>query len=281
MPITTEVGFTASGSFGDKPTLTFPAKTGPPAKTTTKILTQGTGKVVAKNDLLVADYLGQVWGGKVFDNSYDRKAPTGFTIGAGKVIPGWDSTLVGVKAGSPHRGLPIRRPTATARRPAAGRHQGHRHAGVRRRRHRVVRQDGRRRPQGVGADAAGERPAGDRRDDRLAEDHHPERRTAAHRGQGRPRRQGHRQGGDRGHDRRAVRRGLVGRQARRLDLDQRVARGLLGHRDGPAARSTSSRACRSAAACCSIRPSTTNGQAATVFVVDLIGIPQSAKQARG
>jgi peptidylprolyl isomerase len=91
---------TATGSYGDKPTLTFPTKTGPPTKVTTKILHQGTGKVVAKNDLLVADYLGQIWGGKVFDNSYDRKAPTGFTIGAGKVIPGWDTTLVGVKAGT-------------------------------------------------------------------------------------------------------------------------------------------------------------------------------------
>jgi peptidylprolyl isomerase len=91
---------TASGSYGDKPTLTFPAKTGPPTKVQTKILKQGTGPVVAKNDLLVADYLGQIWGGAVFDNSYDRKAPTGFTIGAGKVIPGWDSTLVGLKAGT-------------------------------------------------------------------------------------------------------------------------------------------------------------------------------------
>jgi peptidylprolyl isomerase len=65
-----------------------------------KVLVQGSGPVVAKNDLLVADYLGQIWGGKVFDNSYDRKAPTGFTIGAGKVIPGWDKSLVGLKAGT-------------------------------------------------------------------------------------------------------------------------------------------------------------------------------------
>jgi peptidylprolyl isomerase len=90
----------ATGGYGDKPTLTFPTKTGPPTKVQTKILVQGTGPVVAKNDLLMADYLGQIWGGKVFDNSYDRKAPTGFTIGAGKVIPGWDSTLVGLKAGT-------------------------------------------------------------------------------------------------------------------------------------------------------------------------------------
>jgi peptidylprolyl isomerase len=91
---------TATGAYGVKPTLTFPTKTGAPTKLATKILVQGTGPVVAKNDLLVADYLGQIWGGKVFDNSYDRKAPTGFTIGAGKVIPGWDKTLVGLKAGT-------------------------------------------------------------------------------------------------------------------------------------------------------------------------------------
>jgi peptidylprolyl isomerase len=91
---------TASGKYGDKPTLTFPTTTGAPTKLSSKVLVQGTGPVVAKSDLLVADYLGQIWGGKVFDNSYDRKAPTGFTIGAGKVIPGWDKTLVGLKAGT-------------------------------------------------------------------------------------------------------------------------------------------------------------------------------------
>ena len=91
---------TVSGTYGDKPTLTFPKTTGAPKTLQSKVLVQGTGPVVAKNDLLVADYLGQIWGGKVFDNSYDRKAPTGFTIGAGKVIPGWDKTLVGLKAGT-------------------------------------------------------------------------------------------------------------------------------------------------------------------------------------
>ncbi|MDX6231028.1 MAG: peptidylprolyl isomerase [Frankiales bacterium] len=99
LPAGTELP-TATGKYGDKPTLTFPAKTGAPTKLSSKVLVQGTGPVVAKNDLLMADYLGQIWGGKVFDNSYDRKAPTGFTIGAGKVIPGWDKALVGLKAGT-------------------------------------------------------------------------------------------------------------------------------------------------------------------------------------
>jgi peptidylprolyl isomerase len=90
---------TVAGGYGSKPTFTFPGKT-PPAALESKVLRKGTGKPVAKGDLLVADYLGQVWQGSVFDNSYDRKAPAGFVIGAGKVIAGWDDVLVGVNAGS-------------------------------------------------------------------------------------------------------------------------------------------------------------------------------------
>jgi peptidylprolyl isomerase len=88
-----------SGSYGDKPTLTFPSSE--PSKTLQKqVLSEGNGAPVAKGDLLVADYLGQIWKGKVFDNSYDRKLPAAFPIGVGQVITGWDEGLVGVKAGS-------------------------------------------------------------------------------------------------------------------------------------------------------------------------------------
>ncbi len=90
---------TVSGSYGDKPTMSFPGGK-PPATLEHKVLHAGTGPAVARGDLLVADYLGQIWKGKVFDNSYDRKQPAAFPIGVGKVIPGWDKTLVGVKAGS-------------------------------------------------------------------------------------------------------------------------------------------------------------------------------------
>jgi peptidylprolyl isomerase len=90
---------TVKGDYGSKPTFTFPGPK-PPTKLVSTVLHQGTGKTVQKGDLLVADYLGQVWKGSVFDNSYDRKQPAGFVIGTGKVIPGWDSVLVGVKAGS-------------------------------------------------------------------------------------------------------------------------------------------------------------------------------------
>ena len=89
---------TATGGLGTKPTLTFP-KT-PPNTLQRKILVQGDGATAAKGDFLVTNYLGQIWGGKVFDNSYDKKTTATFQIGAGKVVPGWDTALVGMKAGS-------------------------------------------------------------------------------------------------------------------------------------------------------------------------------------
>jgi peptidylprolyl isomerase len=90
---------TVAGSFGSKPTITFPK--GKPSATLQKsLLTTGTGPVVKSGDLLIVNYLGQVWRGAVFDNSYDRHVATGFPIGTGKVIKGWDTTLVGLHAGS-------------------------------------------------------------------------------------------------------------------------------------------------------------------------------------
>ncbi|GAC1611855.1 MAG: hypothetical protein NVS3B26_28890 [Mycobacteriales bacterium] len=90
---------TVSGQFGTKPVFTFP-KSAPPTTLKSATLRTGSGPVVARGDLLVADYLGQVWRGAVFDNSYDRHTAAGFVIGTGKVIPGWDQLLVGVRAGS-------------------------------------------------------------------------------------------------------------------------------------------------------------------------------------
>src|SRR5664279_686837 len=90
---------TASGVFGQKPTLTFPSSAPPPSLQRV-VLSEGTGPVTKKGDWLITNYLGQVWGGKVFDNSYDRKATSAFQIGKGKVVPGWDTALVGVPVGS-------------------------------------------------------------------------------------------------------------------------------------------------------------------------------------
>lgn len=90
---------TASGKFGEKPTLTFDGSPAP-AELQVEVLEKGDGPVVKAGDQLSCNYLGQVWDGAVFDNSYDRGEPLVFPIGMGWVIEGWDEALVGQTIGS-------------------------------------------------------------------------------------------------------------------------------------------------------------------------------------
>jgi FKBP-type peptidyl-prolyl cis-trans isomerase len=97
-------GVKVTGAFGQKPTLSVPGGSAP-AKLNSEVLSQGNGPAVASGQTIVVNYLGQTWEPKdgkpnVFDNSFDRKQPVNFLIGKGQVIPGWDKTLVGKKAGS-------------------------------------------------------------------------------------------------------------------------------------------------------------------------------------
>lgn len=101
---------TATGSFGDKPVLTFPDAAAP-AELVVEVLERGEGEVVEASQTIEVNYLGQVWGGATFDNSYDRGSTIQFPIGVGVVIAGWDSGLVGQQVGSrvlvsipPHEG---------------------------------------------------------------------------------------------------------------------------------------------------------------------------------
>jgi peptidylprolyl isomerase len=90
-----------SGEFGQKPKITVAKDTAPSKKLDYTVLSEGDGPEVKKGELLTANYLGQIWrDGKVFDNSYDRGAPSSFPIGVGGVITGWDEGLVGKKIGS-------------------------------------------------------------------------------------------------------------------------------------------------------------------------------------
>ncbi|GAB2786478.1 FKBP-type peptidyl-prolyl cis-trans isomerase [Streptomyces chlorus] len=91
---------TAGVKFGEKPTV---AKgSGDPSKDlAVKTVIAGGGRAIAENDFVVAHYLGQVWStAKVFDNSYDRKAPLAIQLAQGSVIDGWRYGLTGKKAGS-------------------------------------------------------------------------------------------------------------------------------------------------------------------------------------
>jgi FKBP-type peptidyl-prolyl cis-trans isomerase len=83
------------------PTITIPAKVTPPTALQVKTLIKGTGATVAKGQSLVVQYTGVNWRTtKVFDSSWARKAPYTVVIGAGQVIKGWDTGLVGQTVGS-------------------------------------------------------------------------------------------------------------------------------------------------------------------------------------
>ncbi|MCF4120038.1 FKBP-type peptidyl-prolyl cis-trans isomerase [Antribacter sp. KLBMP9083] len=82
-----------------KPELSFPEGSAP-AGLQVQVLEEGSGPVVEAGRTIVVHYLGQTWGGHVFDNSYDRGATIDFPIGIGAVIGGWDKGLVGQNVGS-------------------------------------------------------------------------------------------------------------------------------------------------------------------------------------
>jgi peptidylprolyl isomerase len=91
---------TAGAKFGEKPTV---AKgTGEPSKNlAVKTLIAGSGRPVAENEFIQANYLGQIWStGKVFDNSYDRGRPLLLQLAQGTIIDGWRYALTGKKTGS-------------------------------------------------------------------------------------------------------------------------------------------------------------------------------------
>lgn len=90
---------TVLGGFGKKPTIEFADAAASP-ELEIEVLVPGDGPVVEPGDEIICDYLGQVWGGDVFDNSYDRGQALDFQIGVGMVIRGWDDGLVGQKVGS-------------------------------------------------------------------------------------------------------------------------------------------------------------------------------------
>lgn len=93
-----DVGFEASGAFGERPVLTFGGDT-PPSGLQVAVVSEGDGDVVTAGSQVTVNYYGAIWGSdEPFDNSYDRGAPTSF--GLGQVIPGWSVGLEGQRVGS-------------------------------------------------------------------------------------------------------------------------------------------------------------------------------------
>jgi FKBP-type peptidyl-prolyl cis-trans isomerase FkpA len=66
----------------------------------------GTGAEAAKGQAVVVHYTGWLYDpaatgqkGRKFDSSRDRQEPFAFTLGAGRVIRGWDEGVAGMKVG--------------------------------------------------------------------------------------------------------------------------------------------------------------------------------------
>jgi peptidylprolyl isomerase len=84
---------------GAAPSLAKPSGA-PPGKLTVRVITEGTGPEAAKGDLVVMNYVGQVWAAdKPFGSSFGQ-TPVAVPVGTGKTFPGIDQGLLGKKVGS-------------------------------------------------------------------------------------------------------------------------------------------------------------------------------------
>jgi FKBP-type peptidyl-prolyl cis-trans isomerase len=60
---------------------------------------EGAGEPAKAGDMVEVHYTGTLSDGTVFDTSRKRDEPIRFMLGVGKVIPGWDKGLLGMKPG--------------------------------------------------------------------------------------------------------------------------------------------------------------------------------------
>lgn len=66
-------------------------------------LEEGTGAAAAKGDCLTVKYHGTLANGEKFDGNFDQPLALKLPIGVGQVIPGWDTGVIGMKAGGTRR----------------------------------------------------------------------------------------------------------------------------------------------------------------------------------
>jgi peptidylprolyl isomerase len=82
-----------------KPTVTVPDEL-PPDQLQIKDIVKGKGRAAKKGDKVTVQYVGVAWStGVEFDASWDRGQPFTFKLGEGKVIPGWDKGVPGMRKG--------------------------------------------------------------------------------------------------------------------------------------------------------------------------------------
>jgi peptidylprolyl isomerase len=83
------------------PKLTTKTDEKAPKKLVSKTVIEGTGEKVKSGQSIMVQYVGKIWGTDTeFDSSWTNGQPVMFQIGTGKVIKGWDQTLVDVPIGS-------------------------------------------------------------------------------------------------------------------------------------------------------------------------------------
>lgn len=96
-PVEGEVPAISAGTnFGEKPTIAEGAGN-PPTKLIRKTLIKGNGPALTPLSEVKVNYLGKLWQGGVFDNSYDRGEPTTFSLQG--VVGGWTWGLNGAHVG--------------------------------------------------------------------------------------------------------------------------------------------------------------------------------------
>lgn len=63
----------------------------------------GEGVAAAKDDTVVVHYTGWLPNGTKFDSSRERGEPFSFVLGEGRVIPGWEEGVTGLRVGGQRR----------------------------------------------------------------------------------------------------------------------------------------------------------------------------------
>lgn len=97
----TPISFPTSGP---TPLPTVPPTQSPPSITKLTIVDAqiGTGSPAASKNTITVNYTGMFIDGKVFDSSVGKQ-PFAFEVGTGKVIPGWDQGILGMRVGGKRR----------------------------------------------------------------------------------------------------------------------------------------------------------------------------------
>ena len=82
-----------------KPEIEFPYGD-PPTALDIRDINEGDGPEAKRGQTVRVHYVGVAFStGEEFDASWNRGEPLEFRLGAGRVIPGWDQGLVGMKVG--------------------------------------------------------------------------------------------------------------------------------------------------------------------------------------